>query len=649
VSLQVLLLSSQGHRCHFLRDIFQLFNDLDEKCEWNTGRAQSGEIVEAGISEAELVHIEGTVIHYFSFAVKQDPGLGNDILKLLKARQFQLSPFEVALLLSLYKVQRYEAKIFEILKRAVECEHTHDFQKSVSPWIESLHDLVSPTSMSSVMKAVLRRSGKGWEHIMAGFVGFALNLLICFSKKSCNSKSQQSESQVSGAVVSMGSLTSGTGNKGISKHVACFSLQLLERAFRKHEAVRNEILGQIFSGVVTRDDSSTHFVQLLSKIANSCCRDVMDCVTKVKDALEYISFMPPNTAVSLVRSLQPVLRSQTSLQDFLLIVLRKSLFSRELESRLVTLECLLFIAGTSSPPSARPPVGHGSNSQISELELMPIDSVAIEIISQVRRCMSQQVQLRSALYDGLIELVTMKPALAEHILGILLPQLEKYIAKDGDGIISQVLIQTCIDEVSGGIGEPLAHLLRAIMNCLVVSAHIVDCAQVCYLGGSNIMQARSSMQKIATLLAANDLSDFDLDRQSEFEKPSVLNLAKLLHGVYEVTLEYTVVVISLSSQTWTKRFLTMIERIWTLTDLLKEHSRPAKGRKVSGSAVDDKATLISCQFSNALLAVVGDKVVDGCAFDSATCTSLFEDVQCMAMVLQTALKQVTMRIQTNLC
>ena len=623
-----------------MRDIFQLFNDLDEKCEWNTGRAQGGEIVESGISEAELVHIEGTVIHYFSFAVKQDPGLGNDILKLLKGRQFQLSPFEVALLLSLYKVQRYEAKIFEILKRAIECEHTHDFHRSVSPWIESLHDLASPTSMSSVMKAVLRRSGKGWEHIMAGFVGFALNLLVCFSKKSCTSKGQPGESQTSGAVVGVGNLTSGSGNKGISKHVVCFSLQLLERAFRKHEAVRNEILGQIFSGVVTRDDSSTHFVQLLSRIANSCCRDVMDCVAKVKDALEYISFMPPSTAVSLVRSLQPVLRSQTSLQDFLLIVLRKSLFSRELESRLVTLECLLFIAGTSKPLSSRPSVGHGSSSQVSELELIPVDSVAIEIISQLRRCMSQQVQLRTALYDGLIELVTTKPDLADYILGILLPQLDKYIENDGDGVINQFLVHTCIEEVSGGIGEPLAHLLRAIMSCLVVSANIVDGAQDGPSGDSNIMQARSTMQKLATLLAASELSDFELDSQSEYERPSVLNMAKLLHGVYEVTLEYIVLVISLSSQTWTKRFLAIVERSRTLTDLLKEHSRPAKGRKVSGSAVDDKTTLITCQFTGALLAVVGEKVMDGCVFDSVTCTSLFEDVQCMAMVLQTALKQV---------
>ena len=117
----------------FLTDVFQLFNDLDEKCEWNAGKAKLGEIVEAGMCEEELVHVEGTVIQYFSFAVKQDPTLGLDILKLLKNRQFQLSPFEVALLLSLYKVQRYESKVFEVLKKAVECEYTHDFQRSVSP------------------------------------------------------------------------------------------------------------------------------------------------------------------------------------------------------------------------------------------------------------------------------------------------------------------------------------------------------------------------------------------------------------------------------------------------------------------------------------------------------------------------------------
>eukprot|EP00961_Rhodomonas_salina_P232738 3144319-Rhodomonas_salina.2 len=49
--------------------------------------------------------------------------------------------------------------------------------------------------------------------------------------------------------------------------------------------------------------------------------------------MEYIGYMTPATAVALVRALEPILRLQPSLHDYLMIILRKSLFSREPESR----------------------------------------------------------------------------------------------------------------------------------------------------------------------------------------------------------------------------------------------------------------------------------------------------------------------------
>jgi fanconi anemia group I protein len=635
--MKILLLSSHGHRVRFLTDIFQLFNDMDEKCEWNSSKSKHGEIVEAGISEQELVHVEGTVIQYFSFAVKQDPALGSDILKLLKARQFQLSPFEVAVLLSLYKVQRYEGKVFEILKKAVECEYTHDFQKSASPWIDSLKDLVPPTSMSSVMKSVLRRSGKGWEHIMAGFIGFALNLVHIFSKKSTGTKgchSGEAQGNVGNLVSS--SLTSGAASKGISKHIVVFSLQLIERAFRKHESVRNEILGNLFTGVISRDESSPHFVHLLSRIAATCCHDVMDCMAKVKDTLEYISFMSPGTAVNLVRALQPILRTQTSLQDFLHIVLRKSLFNRELDSRLVALECLIFIAETSSPSSAHQQ--SSTSSQIDPCALKAADSTAIEIISQVRRCMSQQVQLRQKLYDGLLDLLQIKTYLADHVLGILIPHLEAYTVKDSQGAVNQINLQGCVDELSGGINEPIAHLLRAVVGALSVSEgeQITDEDAGC----SNIAIARGLMDKIATYLSTSELTDFELDRLSDFERPHILSIAKLLNGTYETMLEYIVLFTQKSSPTWTKRFFDIIEKITLLHDLLRGHSKPTKGRKSCTVSNDERNTLLTCKFSSLLLAVVGDKAPDDCTFDRATCVAIFENLQCMSLVLNTAIKQV---------
>jgi Fanconi anemia group I protein len=255
------------------------------------------------------------------------------------------------------------------------------------------------------------------------------------------------------------------------------------------------------------------------------------------------------------------------LQDFLLIVLRKSLFSRELEARLVTLECLIFVAETMNAVCG--PSGSSENGVN--------DPLALEILSQLRRCMTQQAQIREKLYDGLMELVKKKPYLVDHVVGVLLPQLQKFLVQDEEDNVSNLNMHDCVEEMSGNVKEPIGNLLRSIVYCLSIFNQNTEFQNEPEIF-SNVLCAKKILESLATWLSSSELDDFGVDKSSDFESLQTLQLAKLLGGVYEVFLEYIVIITTFSSSIWAKRFLTLSERKQLLGDLIKEHGKAPKGK-----------------------------------------------------------------------
>ena len=63
------------------------------------------------ITVEQLRHIEGTVTLHINFAIKQDQELGKEFIKLLKKEGKALTTFNVALLLSIARMQRFEAQV----------------------------------------------------------------------------------------------------------------------------------------------------------------------------------------------------------------------------------------------------------------------------------------------------------------------------------------------------------------------------------------------------------------------------------------------------------------------------------------------------------------------------------------------------------
>ena len=67
---------------------------------------------------------------------------------------------------------------------------------------------------------------------------------------------------------------------------------------------------------------------LLSSTVKAAPQSLMDCLPKVREALDYLSYLPPLTAHALLKAIHPLLKISMNLKDSLVLVLRKAMFSK---------------------------------------------------------------------------------------------------------------------------------------------------------------------------------------------------------------------------------------------------------------------------------------------------------------------------------
>ena len=665
-----------------------MFNSIDKKVCYEQEvdmESQLSQITESRVEEDELVHVQGTVIHHFVFAVRQDVALAKELLGVLRIRQCALSTFEVALLMALVRLDRYAVKSSEILRKAFLQDFAHDHKIKTSAWVSTIDDLSAPSDMRQHAACVMRRSAKGWDHVLPGLVTFAMSNIEWAAKKcstgggfgkpagDCGVVDVPARGRPAdpggggtGSVVSSGAIagvasTAADLQRSVASQLVQFCSEILEKVFRYHTSVRDEILGQILARVLTRDDSVKYVVQLLARITKRCSKDVIDCLPKIKESLEYLAFMPPTTAVALIRALSPVLRLSESLLDYVIIILRKALFSREEDARVVALQCFFLLAQGEFGMARKGDAAHGDEGQVQ-------DALALEIIGQLRRTMVQQVYIRERFYDGLCDVVRAKSYLIDDVAAVLYPQLQRYCLTDGTG--TRIQLEKCVDG-QNKIVEPIGKLLRAIAVCVALKTNLSTAAATiegnvgeCDNGKEVAVEeedgiigaARNLLDKLAVWISDVDPEDFDMDKETDFTSTEThhLSCARLLVGCYEVLFEHSMLRphFKIGHE---NRLFRGVRKLHGLLDLVAI-AKPAakgggnKGRKGS-SLLDDRASLLSYDFERRLLLAVdaassrtfaaGDRV-DLCQEDSgrALRKAVFDDDNVISLALETAQRQL---------
>uniref|UniRef100_A0A8C5A9N6 FA complementation group I n=1 Tax=Gadus morhua TaxID=8049 RepID=A0A8C5A9N6_GADMO len=584
---QLLLLSAKGCKKQVLDGIIGYFNeqDLQQKDE-----QESMELEVQAIPKDQLRHVEGTAILHIVFAIRLDHDLGREFLKSLKLSYGDLCPFGVALLLSVARIQRYEDQVRGGL-------HPPPPDIHITQLCLDLHvpDCV-PLALASVF---------GWDHVTQGLVQLGFFLMDTFGPKP-GPFGKPAESGPSGAA------------RTPNQQACLLGRQVLLEGFKMHEPIRGEILEQVLNRLVTKTASPVHhYIDLFSDIVVSAPMILLESASKVTETFDNLSYLPLATVQGLLKAVQPLLKVSMSLKDSLILVLRKAMFSSQLDGRksAVTGFLLLLknfkVLGSLASSQASQGI---SSSQIqvdvhSRYNSAANEAFCLEILSGLRRCLGQQADVRLMLYEGFYDVLRRNSQLASSIMQTLLSQLRRYYEPEQD-LMPPVKLEPCItaqgDQVF--LQEPLGHLLSCTVHSLLwlqsqrPLARPNDSddeeAEDDEEGGYK-SELMAILDSVTRRLVKSELEDFELDKSAEFSTASSVGVknsiyAVLVMGVYEVLLEYNFIKANYS-KSGLEELLELFQRYQKLAEILKEKS--GKGR----TSAKPPRSLLSMGFVSKLL------------------------------------------------
>ncbi|XP_068131301.1 Fanconi anemia group I protein [Hyperolius riggenbachi] len=590
---QLLLLSAKGSKKTILEGIITVFNDLDQKLMQESKNEDSLDLDDCSIPKDQLRQVEGTIILHIVFAIKFDQDLGRELVKAAQQGDTSkfLCPFIVALLLSVSRIHRFEKQVFDFLKSTIlKGFKDHQFQQGSN----FLRDLVpQPTCVSSMLLEIVRNSVFGWDHVSQGLVELGFLLMDSYGPKA-----------IPGAKVE----TSTGFLKSPSQQASQLGSNILLETFKVHEAIRSVILEQVLNRVITKATSpTTHFIDLLSDIVFSTPLILQNAASKLTAAFDHLFQLPFSTVLGLLKALQPLFKINISVRDFIILVLRKAMFSSQIEARKSAVAGFLLllknfkVLGSLSSSQCSQAIGA---SQVlvdvhTRYNSAANEAFCLEILGCLRRCLSQQEDIRRILYEGFYDVLRRNSQLASPIMQTLVSQLKRYYEAEPD-LLPPLKLEKCITAQKEQIilQEPLAHLLSSIHNCLSW-----------YNQRSSLMQERGLededddddyvacrkeideiLESITRRMIKCDLEEFELDKSADFSTNTGVGMknhtyAVLVMEVCEVLIEYNFTTANFCKSNF-EDILGLFKCYTKLADILKEKSgkgRPTGNNKSSKS------------------------------------------------------------------
>uniref|UniRef100_A0A8C2YH44 FA complementation group I n=1 Tax=Coturnix japonica TaxID=93934 RepID=A0A8C2YH44_COTJA len=572
---QLLLLSAKGSKKTVLEGIISFFNQLDKRQKEEQRVPQSADLEVATVPLDQLRHVEGTVILHIVSAINLDQDIGEELIKHLKTEQQKdpgkaLCPFSVALLLSIAVKHRLQEQIFDFLKTSItrSCKDLQFLEAS-----KFLQDLCPQQyDVTAVILEVVKNSGLWkWEF-------FSLARVLWDHK---------------------------------------IAADLLPAVNSVHEPIRSDILEQVLNRVLMKAASPvSHFIELLSNIVVSAPLVLQNSSSRVTETFDNLSFLPIDTVQGLLRAVQPLLKVSMSVRDSLILVLQKAIFSRQLDARKAAVAGFLLllrnfkILGSLTSSQCSQAIGatqvqadvHACyNSAANE-------AFCLEILGSLRRCLSQQADVRLMLYEGFYDVLRRNSQLASSIMETLLSQIKQYYLPQPD-LLPPLKLEGCImaqgDQIF--LQEPLAHLLCCIQHCLAwykSTVHLCKGADEEEEEEEDVgfeQNFEEMLESVTRRMIKSELEDFELDKSADFSPSSGVGVKNNIYaiqvmGICEVLIEY-----NFSTGNFSKNRFEDVLGLFTCYNKLSEILKEKAGKNKSTLGNKIARSFLSMGFVSTLL------------------------------------------------
>lgn len=167
------------------------------------------------------------------------------------------------------------------------------------------------------------------------------------------------------------------------------------------------------------------------------------------------------------------------------------------------------------------------------------EGVAFEILGLLRRCFSQQCEIRTSAYNGLGSLSQEHTSFAGDIVELMYTQFLRSFERD-PSITNPIKLENCIENATNGgypkITEPIHILLANIVKTLKSTSQM----SLSTVTADTVLQLKANMKSFVLRLSRANLEDFELDKTASFDMATHIGLRNIYYttliiGCYEVS------------------------------------------------------------------------------------------------------------------
>ena len=479
----------------------------------------------------KYIQAEGTVIFHLSQSCMVNNILCKEVLEIVtaggSAPEILLTPFCLFLALSMISVKHCQTKILSGLKAAILKAIFIEDSRRNNEWLrmEAVMQTKAPDvgDLFSLVMTQCRQAG-GLDLIVGGLERLGLELLDV----TCRTKAET----------------------GRVRTVHNIGARLLIKLIKKMPDMVGSVLTTLINRILLCPNSP-QYTEALRLIVSDCSTILMEkhqCLTPLISNLSRLSY---NIARRSLLALLPLFKLSRDTRDSLIMVLRKLLFSPKISSKQTATAGVLMMLRTVKIPGSKclsqsMSQSSGSLSQIAVdvhrgRGSLTAESVCLELLGALRRCFSQQCQVKVVLYNGIIEAVNTNSQLCEGAVDLVYSHVLTLWGPEGSSrhrweIKLDKIMKESEDE-QWVLDEPLGWLVSFIQQ-LVGKAQQV-------LGDDNEILTKivALLDEMADKYGRSDAGELGFDEHDSFDRRTSLGAKKYcqleqLQGLLESLMEY---------------------------------------------------------------------------------------------------------------
>ena len=472
-----------------------------------------------------LRQVQGTVLIHMDVALKQDSALATSFLKTLQKEPWTPSCFMLAFLLALSRSQRHQDQVMKMLMHTITSGIQEEVVNSAHIWADAAlkEGRGRRQPIKNVLIATIRRAQHGWQSIVGPLVTLGFTCMETRTKA-----------------------------KTTSHLLRALGSEMLQVTFETHAIVRGDILSHVFSRFTATGSDAPAFIELLAVLIEKYWHQVMESEAKLREAFDYLTFLKPSIGLQLVDAIMPLLQHSKGFQDHLMIVFRKAMFRGDLASRL-----------TAVGGFAR------------WITYAPLDdSLAHDVLMFLNRGLTQQCEVRNIVYGAMEHILPKQTDLVRNVIEMLLEQISRYLPNGAKAIN----LKACLE--GDTVMEPIGSLISAAQKCAQYGKASLEPEST---KSRRAFELSDRVELFVSLIEESDLSDFDLDKSSDFSQSHNVALGALLLNSYVVGIEAIIGVVKISEASM-GRAITLYKKHAVLLEAMQSSSASGNGDGDGGAA-----------------------------------------------------------------